>query len=104
MTQPFDKLPEHWQHWVEEWAKNKSGGKHNRLSAQDFNGCVKLTFPDDSYALFEFAFYAVDEEREELAVFTEHCGYHVFPLVDLQYSYNAWAESPESNRDMRKIT
>ncbi len=94
MQDPFDMLPPHWQEWVEHWARDQSGGKWNRLGAPDFNGCVKLTFPDDSHALFEHAFYAVDEDRQELAVFTEHCGYHVFRLTELRYSYNVWAESP----------
>ena len=94
MNHPFDTLPEHWQHWVETWAYERSGGKRNRLGLEDFNGSVKLHFPDDSYAVFEFAVYAVDEERQELAVFTEHCGYHVFPLPDLKFCYNVWAQCP----------
>ncbi len=95
MTHPFDRLPDHWQQWVIAWSKERSGGERDRLGLEDFNGCVKLRFPDDSHAVFEYAFYVVDEEREELAVFTEHCGYHVFPLSeDLHYAFNVWAKSP----------
>ncbi len=94
MTLPFDTLPDHWQQWIERWAIDRSGGQRSRLGCADFNGCVKLRFPDNSYALFEYAFYAKDEQRKELAVFTEHCGYYVFPLADLQYSHNVWTESP----------
>ena len=94
MVDPYTTLPTHWQEWVRRWALDNSDGKHDRLGAHHFNGCVKLQFADGSYALFEYAFYAVDTVRNELAVFTEHCGYHVFPLHGLQYSYNVWAQSP----------
>ncbi|MCP4350641.1 MAG: hypothetical protein GY795_34670 [Desulfobacterales bacterium] len=95
MENPFERLPHHWQQWVEKYAKESSDGKWNRLGTNDFNGFVKIRFPDGSLVLFEYAFYAINEEKKELAVFTEHCGYHVFPLFDdLEYSYNVWAESP----------
>jgi hypothetical protein len=70
-----DYLPEHWRQWLE---------KHGRLSVRDFgNQKVSLRFVDGSLAVFEFAFFVVNEEREELAVFTEHCGHHVFSLPTL---------------------
>jgi hypothetical protein len=90
----FDNLPIHWQQWIEQYAKEASNGKWNRLGASDFDGSVKIRFSDGSFLMFEYAFYAIDEAKNELAVFTEHCGYHVFPLSDdLEYSYNVWAES-----------
>ncbi len=96
MVDPHATLPTHWQEWVRRWALENSGGKADRLGAAHFNanGCVKLLFQDGSYALFEHAFYAVDDVRNELAVFTEHCGYHIFPLHGCQYSYHIWAASP----------
>lgn len=99
MKEPFCRIPAHWQEWVGNWASKNSEGKYDRLGANSFNGCVKLKFDDGSYALFEYAFYAVDEERNELAVFTEHCGYHIFSLIGLEYSYNVWAESPGIQSD-----
>ncbi len=95
MLTPFDTLPSHWQEWVQRYAKEKTNGKWDRLAAYDFNGSVKIRFEDGSMMLFEHAFYAVDQERKELAVFTEHCGYYVVPLSkELEYSYNVWAQSP----------
>jgi hypothetical protein len=47
------------------------------LCAPDFPmGSVQLQFEDDSCVTFENAFFA--ERFGEVAVFTEHCGYHVF--------------------------
>jgi hypothetical protein len=91
----FNRLPVYWQKWIENYTKEASNGKWDRLRAGDFSGSVKIRFPDGSFVLFENAFYAIDESRDELAVFTEHCGYHVFSLSeDLEYSYNVWAVSP----------
>jgi hypothetical protein len=68
-------LPDHWQQWLRE---------RGRLSVADFGQSkVLLRFVDGSSAFFEYAFFTVDEKRGELAVFTEHCGYHVFRLVSL---------------------
>lgn len=95
MDNLFDTLPIHWQQWIERYAKEASNGKWDRLSANDFGGSVKLRFADGTFLMFEYAFYDVDEAKEELAVFTEHCGYHLIPLSgDLDYTYNVWAESP----------
>jgi phosphoribosylglycinamide formyltransferase-1 len=72
-------LPQHWKDWI---ADNKGG----RLSASDFDGSVVLIdFEDGSHMRYNYAFYVVSEEHEELAVFTEHCGYYVFPIRGLKY-------------------
>jgi len=44
---------------------------------------LKLTFPDESSAHFCHGFFVTNSSRRQLAVFTEHCGYHVFPVVDI---------------------
>ncbi len=56
----------------------------NGLSLRDFqsNGEVELQFADQSHAKFNFAFFIASREKNAVAVFTEHCGYHVFPYVD----------------------
>ena len=41
---------------------------------------VRLEFPDGSLVQFAYAFYLVNADKRALAVFTEHCDYHVFPL------------------------
>lgn len=77
-------LPEHWRAWLRSHRPHWGG----ELSAEDFRSDdrVRLRFGDGSSATFQYAFCALDEQREELAVFTEHCGYHVFRAVDLTYS------------------
>ena len=82
-----DNLPEHWRQWLKE-----RGG----LSVRDFgNQKVSFRFVDGSVATFESAFFVVDEKREELAVFTEHCGYHVF-RVPAREEYRCFSEGQES--------
>jgi hypothetical protein len=79
-------LPPHWVGWLE---------KRNGLSATDFhNGVVKLIFEDDSFAVFDYAFCVEDKDRAELAVFTEHCGYHVFSTRGLEWCYMEHARLP----------
>lgn len=52
------------------------------LGASDFSSSdgLKLVFQDESFAQFQWAFFVTNPLRREVAVFTEHCGYHVFPL------------------------
>lgn len=75
---------------IMEWA-NELSVKLNRppdqilqtgLVTNDFSSSdgLKLIFPDESYAQFQWAFFVTNSLRREVAVFTEHCGYHVFPL------------------------
>lgn len=72
-------FPEHWQLRVKDYLASK-GSSFSELSATDFTNNLKLTFEDGSNAFFIYAFYLVDEPMKEVAVFTEHCGYHVFPF------------------------
>jgi hypothetical protein len=77
------QLPDHWQNRVVALARELSGGRYSTLGAEAFKQqAVRLRFPDGSAALFLYSFVLTDEARGELAVFTEHCGYHVFPLED----------------------
>lgn len=51
------------------------------LKCTDFggdSGKLTLDFEDGSSILFEGAFTLEDNTQKLLAVFTEHCGYHVF--------------------------
>ncbi|MEM1116679.1 MAG: hypothetical protein AAF594_10360 [Bacteroidota bacterium] len=75
-------LPEHWNAWLRSYRPGYEG----RLGAGDFCGVVELRFEDGSEARFHWAFCALDEEGEELAVFTEHCLYHVFSSRALEWS------------------
>ena len=40
---------------------------------------VRVELMDGSLVEFKYAFALVSEERKAIAVFTEHCGHHVFP-------------------------
>ena len=78
-----------WQIVSNEWKPRlraylfaKCGEDRDRLSAHDFRSdqSVHLQFDDGSLALFHCAFAILDEAGERCMVFTEHCGYHVFPV------------------------
>jgi hypothetical protein len=76
-----DDLPERWAKRLEEYLCKERNLDRDHLSATDFgNNYLKINFEDGSIAFFQFAFYLLDQESNEVAVFTEHCGYHIFPL------------------------
>jgi len=81
----------HWKALIEKRVQERSGGRFKTLGAADFqlDQTVDLGFPDGSVATFKAAFFIIDTERQELGVFTEHCGHHVFPLAGLQYGLRA---------------
>lgn len=62
------------------WQRRVLSSIDYRRAISVFGSNVQLNFEDGSYALFKYAFYLVDKESNEIAVFTEHCGYHIFPL------------------------
>jgi hypothetical protein len=71
--------------WAEELSAKLSRPKElileRGLQSDDFpNGELRITFVDDSLAHFKFSFFVTNSSRREVAIFTEHCGYHVFPL------------------------
>lgn len=73
-------LPERWASKLKTYLREELRVNRNNLSAEDFRNSLKISFEDNSYAFFEFAFYLIDRDLNEVAVFTEHCGYHIFPL------------------------
>jgi hypothetical protein len=58
------------------------------LSAYDFpaNSVLHVKLMDGSTLRFRHAFHVVRDSDHALAVFSEHCGYHVFPLHDAEVS------------------
>lgn len=64
-------IPENWKKWIVD------NYGENGLNCGDFKDCVQLSFEDGSSAFFEYAFLA--EQDNQIAVFTEHCGYYFFP-------------------------
>ena len=78
-----NNLPERWK------AKLQNhliaiGSKYKTLGAGDFpsNKLVRINFEDESKVEFRYAFIINAPEFQEIGVFTEHCGYHIF------YSYD----------------
>ena len=72
-------LPERWKNIIKEYMASHNE-PYNQLGASNFetDKITKLYFEDESYAEFHFAVVIRSEEFEEVGVFTEHCGYHIF--------------------------
>ena len=60
--------------------------RHDGLTAYDFpaNSELHIKLMDGSTLRFRHAFHVVRDSDHALAVFSEHCGYHVFPLHDAE--------------------
>ena len=75
-------VPDRWQMQLDTYIRENSSGEHRDLGTVNFRHHVSIRLADGSYAMFRHAFYLLDPELNEIAVFTEHCGYHFFPLYD----------------------
>ena len=73
-------IPDEWKPIVREHILRTRGKDYDTLSASDFKGtrCVRVEWPDRSFALFRYAFCLRKPQTQEVAVFTEHCGYFFF--------------------------
>ena len=75
--------------WVSELAIHLNVSE-NELLDRGISGAafprnsLEATFPDGSRFSFKYAFYLDSLERNAIAVFTEHCGYHVYPRYGLE--------------------
>jgi hypothetical protein len=80
------EIPPRWLDAVRQHIRAGTGEERDHLLAFDFppGQSIRLAFPDGSYAYFRDAFHLRDREGREVAVFTEHCGYHFFPASDLE--------------------
>ena len=58
--------------------------RNEGLGAADFSarGSLHVQLADGSFVQFECAFHVVNPHKHAIAVFTEHCGHHVFPFHD----------------------
>ncbi len=77
-------VPDRWHSQLDSYVRENTSGEHRALSAVSFQNHVAIRLADGSHAFFRHAFYLVDRDLDEIAVFTEHCGYHIFPLFDAQ--------------------
>ena len=77
-------LPERWKPKLQEYLIAKGSTRPEKLSASEFPSetTVSIRFEDGSHVEFRYAFVIEALEFWEVAVFTEHCGYHLFPLYD----------------------
>jgi hypothetical protein len=81
-------VPVEWKPRLRAYLRRKCGQERDRLSAGDFSTrqSVHVHFADGSFALFRHAFAVPDEAGRAVMVFTEHCGYHVFPVGPAEVS------------------
>jgi hypothetical protein len=79
-------IPQGFEQLVSDHIRRTRGEDWDHLSAHDFpqGQAVRLGFPDGSFAYFEHAFFIEDPARQLVAVFTEHCGYHLFSAIELR--------------------
>jgi hypothetical protein len=77
-----DDLPPRWKAKVIEWIRQFANDSRVHFSAGDFpcSHSISITFDDGSTASFQYAILIEAPELNEVGVFTEHCGYHIFPL------------------------
>ena len=77
-----DDLPPRWKIKVIEWIRAFADDTRERFAAGDFpcSHDISITFDDGSAASFRYAILMEAPELNEIGIFTEHCGYHIFPL------------------------
>jgi hypothetical protein len=75
-----EDLPQRWKDKIKKWLAARGAHGQEKLSAGDFSldATVKITFEDGSHAQFNYPLVIEAPEWNEVGVFTEHCGYHIF--------------------------
>lgn len=65
--------------------RNASDIHHDGLGVGDFklDESVQLELADGSSMFLRYAFAVMDQQQRLVAVFSEHCGYFCFAMVDL---------------------
>lgn len=87
-------LPERWTKKLRSYIQVELGEDRQELTSADFRFSLKINLEDDSFAFFQYAFYILDRENNEVAIFTEHCGYHIFPFygTKLEMLESKWTD------------
>jgi len=87
-----EDLPERWKLKIIEHLRANGEEKRERLSVYQFSPrqTVEIKFEDDSFAEFRFAFIIDAPEFNEVGVFTEHCGYHIFNSAAVSIDIVKW--------------
>jgi len=75
-------LPERWKKKIIEYLNKNGITERDKLSAFDFfpNQILQIKFEDESLAEFRYPLLINAPEFNEVGVFTEHCGYHIFNM------------------------
>jgi len=81
-------LPARWKEKIKEFLKKQGEPEREELNAYDFfsNQIVKMKFDDDSFAEFRYPLVIEAPELNEVGIFTEHCGYHIFNMAGTHIS------------------
>jgi hypothetical protein len=85
---PVPRLAEHLE---QEWAPQLA--EHFGCSVDQFranptrimeypSGTLRVELMDGSFVEFQHAFHILSAEKKTIAVFTEHCGHHLYPSHD----------------------
>jgi hypothetical protein len=90
----YNNLPVKWKAKLTEYIRQEFGEDREELLAGDFRYHLSLNLADGSFAFFHHAFYILDREASEVTIFTEHCGYHIFPLygTSLNLFESKWSD------------
>jgi hypothetical protein len=75
-------LPDRWKRKLKEYINNLGVSDRDQLNAYDFfsNLVAKIKFDDGSFAEFYYPIVIEAPELNEVGVFTEHCGYHIYNM------------------------
>ena len=94
----YEDLPQRWKFKIEEYLASKGIPNMSRFNAGSFplNTIVKIKFEDGSFAEFRYAIVIEAREFNEVGLFTEHCGYHIFALRGTQIEVvpQIWKDIP----------
>lgn len=74
----YEDLPNRWKEKLRIYLTEKDANHRTQLSASDFNNDVHIEFEDRSMCIFRYSLVIEVPEFSQIAVFTEHCGYHIF--------------------------
>lgn len=84
-------VPIHAARLEREWSEELAAHLHCSVEALLANPTAVMAYPvetvrvelmDGSSVEFKYSFFIVSESKKAIAVFTEHCGHHVFPYHD----------------------
>jgi hypothetical protein len=81
-----EDLPQRWKNKLEKWLILQGEHHRKKLIAQDFESekVARIEFEDGSHAEFHYPLVIEAPELNEVGIFTEHCGYHIFNLGSTQ--------------------